>query len=145
MKAISATPGVARSNLFEQLRRPIRIHEGSVIVAASNQRWASDGLEIPCWNGEVVRIAFAIDTYDREIITWVATQGGGISGGMIRDMMLDCVERRFNALRAPFPVQWLADNDSAYTVAETTDFAVTQRATAFARPSSKTCNATMPA
>ena len=104
-------------------RRPIRAHEGNVVAAASNQRWASDGLEIPCWNGEVVRIAFAIDTHGREIITWVATHGGGISGEMIRDMMLDCVERRFNALRAPLPVQWLADNGSAYTAAETTDFA----------------------
>jgi transposase InsO family protein len=71
----------------------------------------------------VVRIAFAIDTHDREIITWVATHGSGISGEMIRDMMLDCVERRFNALRAPHLVQWLADNGSAYTAAKTTDFA----------------------
>ena len=37
--------------------------------------------------------------------------------------MLDCVERRFDAIRAPQPVQWLADNGSAYTAAETTDFA----------------------
>jgi transposase InsO family protein len=59
----------------------------------------------------------------REIIAWVATSGGGISGEMIRDMMLDCVERRFDAIRAPQPVQWLADNGSAYTAAETTDFA----------------------
>ncbi len=60
---------------------------------------------------------------DREIIAWVATSGGGISDEMIRDMMLDCVERRFDAIRAPQPVQWLADNGSAYTAAETTDFA----------------------
>lgn len=104
-------------------RRPIRAHEGTVVAPASNQRWASDGLEISCWNGEVVRVAFAIDTHDREIIAWVATSGGGISGEMIRDMMLDCVERRFDAIRAPQPVQWLADNGSAYTAAETTDFA----------------------
>lgn len=104
-------------------RRPIRTHEGTVVAPASNQRWASDGLEISCWNGEVVRVAFAIDTHDREIIAWVATSGGGISGEMIRDMMLDCVERRFDAIRAPQPVQWLADNGSAYTAAETTDFA----------------------
>lgn len=77
-------------------RRPIRAHEGTVIAPASNQRWASDGLEISCWNGEVVRVAFAIDTHDREIIAWIATSGGGISGEMIRDMMLDCVERRFD-------------------------------------------------
>ncbi|WP_157985967.1 IS3 family transposase [Teichococcus vastitatis] len=99
-------------------RRPVRAHEGTVIAPASNQRWASDGLEIPCWNGGAVRLAFAIDTHDREIIAWVATSGGGISGEMIRDMVerirsTDCVERRFDAIRAPQPVQWLADNGSA--------------------------------
>lgn len=104
-------------------RRVIRAHEGVVIAPASNQRWASDGFEIPCWNGEVVRIAFAIDTHDREIMAWVATSGGGISGEMIRDLMLDCVERRFDALRAPHQVQWLADNGSPYTAAETIEFA----------------------
>ncbi len=40
-------------------------------------------------------------------------------------MMLDCVERRFDTLRAPQPVQWLADNGSAYTAGETIDFAGT--------------------
>ncbi len=48
--------------------RPVRAHEGRVIAMASNQRWSSDGLEINCWNGEVVRLVFAIDTCDREII-----------------------------------------------------------------------------
>ncbi len=105
-------------------RRAIGAHEGTVVAAASNQRWASDSFEIPCWNGEVVRVAFAIDTHDREVMAWVGTSGGGISGEMIRDMMLDCVERRFEALRAPHPVQWLADNGSAYTASETTNFAV---------------------
>jgi transposase InsO family protein len=68
-------------------RRPIRAHEGSVIALASNQRWSSDVLEISCWNGEVVRVAFAIDTCDREIIAWQASTGG-ISGEMVRDLML---------------------------------------------------------
>ena len=104
-------------------RRVIRAHEGIVIAPASNQRWASDGFEISCWNGEVVRIAFAIDTHDREIMAWIATSGGGISGEMIRDLMLDCVERRFDALQAPHQVQWLADNGSPYTAAETIEFA----------------------
>ena len=104
-------------------RRPIRAHEGTVVAPASNRRWASDGFEIPCWNGEVVRVAFAIDTHDREVMAWVATIGAGISGEMVRDMMPECVERRFDAVRAPQPVQWLADNGSAYTAAETVDFA----------------------
>lgn len=93
--------------------RPVRAHEGRVIAPASNLRWSSDGLEISCWNGEVVRVIFAIDTHDREIIAWQASTGG-ISGEMVRDLMLACVERRFSALRAPHPVQWLADNGSAY-------------------------------
>jgi transposase InsO family protein len=71
----------------------------------------------------VVRVACAIDTHDREIISWVATSGGGISGEMIRDLMLDCVERRFDGLRAPHQVQWLADNGSPYAAAETIEFA----------------------
>jgi transposase InsO family protein len=104
-------------------RRIGRAHEGTVVAPASNQRWASDGLAIRCWNGETVHAAFAIDTHDREIISWVATAGGGISGEMVRDMMLDCVERRFGGLRAPHPLQWLADNGSPYTAGETIDFA----------------------
>lgn len=102
--------------------RPVRAHEGSVISLASNQRWSSDTLEIACWNGEVVRVAFAIDTCDREIIAWHATTGG-ISGEIVRDLMLACVERRFAAIQAPYPVQWLADNGSAYTATETLEFA----------------------
>src|SRR6201986_1550688 len=102
--------------------RPVRAHEGSVIALASNQRWSSDVLEVGCWNGEVVRVAFAIDTCDREIIAWHATTGG-ISGEMVRDLMLACVERRFGATRTTHPVQWLADNGSAYTARETLEFA----------------------
>lgn len=104
-------------------RRPARPHDGTVATPASNQRWASDAFEIPCWNGEVVRIAFAIDTHDREIIAWIATSDSGISGEMVRNLMLDCIERRFNTIQAPHPVQWLADRGSAYTATETVHFA----------------------
>jgi len=102
-----------------------------------------------------VRVAFAIDTHDREIMAWVGTYNGGISGEMIRNMMLDCIEGRFDALRAPRPVQWLADNGPAYTAGETTDFAVAltsrrasrpfeaQRATGSARRSRRPLSATM--
>jgi putative transposase len=105
-------------------RRHVLAHEGSVVAAASNQRWPPDGLEIPCWNGEVVHISFAIDTLHHEIIIWVATQGCSTSGKMIRDMTLDYVERRFNAVCAPQPAQWLGDIGSAYTAAaDPIDFA----------------------
>jgi putative transposase len=29
----------------------------------------SDALEFTCWNGEVVRVAFALDCHDREAIS----------------------------------------------------------------------------
>ena len=133
----------------------MRAHEGSVIALASNQRWSSDGLEIGCWNGEMVRVAFAIDTCDREIIAWHASTGG-ISGEMVRDLMLTCVERRFDAIRAPYPVQWLADNGSAYAARRHWSSpprwaswpalrpSAVPKATALAKPSSKPSNVTMP-
>ena len=42
---------------------------------------------------------------------------------MVRNLMLACVEARFGTCRAPHPVQWLADNGSAYAARDTLDFA----------------------
>jgi transposase InsO family protein len=54
-------------------------------------------------------------------MAWVATSSGGISGEMIRDMMLTCVTGRFGDVRAPHPVRWSADNGSPYTAKDTID------------------------
>ena len=78
-------------------RRTGRVHDGKVVVMRSNLRWCSDGFEIACWNGEIIRIAFIIDAHDREIIAWHAVVGSGISGSMVRDMMLEAVESRFGS------------------------------------------------
>ena len=43
---------------------------------------------------------------DREVISWVATTAG-ISGEMIRDMMVHCVEQRFGDMPGPHGEQWL--------------------------------------
>lgn len=67
-------------------------------------------------------MAFALDCCDREVISWTASTRG-VSGEMIRDLMLDCVERRFGTSRAPHSVQWLSDNGSCYTARETVEFA----------------------
>ena len=104
-------------------RREGRLHNGKVMVMCSNLRWCSDGLEFTCWNGDVVRMAFIIDAFDREIITWAAVCGAGISGSDVRDMMLDAVEKRFGAVRAPHPIEHLSDNGSPYTAKQTRDFA----------------------
>lgn len=91
------------------------------MVMRSNLRWCSDGLEFTCWNGEVIRLAFIIDAFDREIIAWTAVANAGISGSDVRDMMLEAVEK---VQRDPSPAchrtsrQW-----SAYTARDTRLFA----------------------
>ncbi len=104
-------------------RRNGRLHDGKVVVMRSNLRWCSDGFEIDCWNGEIVRLAFAIDAHDREVPAWRAVAGAGISGSMVRDLMLETVEKRFGGLQTPHAVEWLSDNGSPYTAHETINFA----------------------
>jgi putative transposase len=104
-------------------RRRAREHDGQVATIRSNCRWCSDALEFTCWNGEVVRVAFALDCHDREAISWVATTAG-ISGEMIRDMMVRSVEQRFGAIRAPHSVQWLSDNGSIFAAHRTIEIAL---------------------
>jgi putative transposase len=104
-------------------RRRAREHDGQVATIRSNTRWCSDTLEFTCWNGEVVRLAFALDCHDREAISWVATTAG-ISGEMIRDMMVRCVEQRFGTIRAQHPVQWLSDNGSIFAAHKTIEIAL---------------------
>ena len=102
---------------------PGRAHDGQIITIRPNLRWTSDGLEIACWNGEVVRVAFALDTCDREAMAWSATTSG-ISGEMIRDLMIESVEKRFGTTKVQNPIQWLSDNGSCYRANETIDFAI---------------------
>ena len=93
------------------------------MVMRSSLRWCSDGLEIACWNGEKVRAAFIIDAFDREIISAKAVINEGVSGSMIRDLLLQAVEDRFQALQSPWEVEILTDNGSCYTALETRLFA----------------------
>jgi hypothetical protein len=90
-----------------------RAHDGQIITIRLNLRWTSDGFEIACWDGRAVRVAFALDTCDRDVIAWCASTSG-ISGEMIRDMMLEAEEKRFGGSSTPKPIQWLSDNGSCY-------------------------------
>lgn len=104
-------------------RRPGRTHDGVVVALRSNVRWCSDHLEIHARNREVVRVLFVIDACDREIIAWSAVANAGVSGEMVRDLMVAAVERRFGATKTPHPVEWLSDNGSAYIAKDTADMA----------------------
>ena len=55
----------------------------------------------------------------------LAVANAGISGSMVRDMMLEAVESRFAAIQAPHALEWLTDNGSVYTAHETRASATT--------------------
>jgi len=102
-------------------KRINRVHDVIVRTLRSNTRWCSDGFEIHAWNGEIVRVAFALEC-DREIMAWSASTAG-VTGEMVRDMMLIAVESRFGSYCAANRVEWLSDNGSCYTATETIAFA----------------------
>ncbi len=62
-------------------RRTGRAHRGRIQRDVSNQRWCSDGLEIACWNGELVQLAFALDCHDREALAHVAVPRDLLANG----------------------------------------------------------------
>lgn len=98
-----------------------RAHEGKIAVSESDTRWCSDGFEIPCLNGEKVRVAFSLDCCDRDILAYVATTTG-ITGHMIRDLMVLSLEARFPQGIPRQNIEWLTDNGSCYVDKETTRF-----------------------
>lgn len=53
-----------------------RSHDGKIGVARSNTRWCSDAFDTACDNAERVRVAFALDCCDREVMSWVVTTVG---------------------------------------------------------------------
>src|SRR5437764_127199 len=104
--------------------RPLdtRSHDGRIAVSESNRRWCSDGFEIACDNRERVRIAFALDCCDREAMSWVATTGG-ITGDLVRDLMVEAIETRFGDRVPAQTIEWLSDNGSPYIARDTRSFA----------------------
>jgi transposase InsO family protein len=69
-----------------------------------------------------VRVAFALDCYDREVMSFIATTKG-IDAGLAGDLM-QAVKNRFGTKAAPTkPIEWLTGNGSCYTAAEKRSFA----------------------
>jgi putative transposase len=97
-------------------RRHGRPHLGQVQQPVSNQRWCSDIFLIPCWSGEVLSVAFAIDCHDREVFAWTASPRP-LNGGDIRTLMDKALWARFGetVVTAPHAIQWLSDNGPQYT------------------------------
>ena len=79
-----------------------RPHLGQIQQPTSNQRWCSDVFWIPCWSGEVVSVAFAIDSHDREVPAFVASPRP-LTGADIRRLMDRTLWARFGAGTQPIP------------------------------------------
>ena len=105
-------------------RRHGRPHLGQIQQAVSNQRWCSDVFLIPCWSGEVLSVAFAIDCHDREVPAYVASPRS-LTGADIRTLMDRMLWARFGeaTLKVPHAIQWLSDNGPQYTATATVLYA----------------------
>jgi len=85
----------------------------------SNTRWCADRFEFRCDDGAPLRVIFALDCCEREAMS-CATTTRGHTGDMVRDVMLQAVERRFGSTRkADKEIEWVSDNDSCYITDET--------------------------
>lgn len=102
----------------------LRDHQktGEIITLHSNTRWCSDGLEIKCFNGEKVYVAFALDCHDREAISYVASKMPLLATD-VQNLMIEAVGKRFEAGKTLRSIQWLSDRGSIYRSKETKDLA----------------------
>jgi transposase InsO family protein len=53
------------------------------------------------------------------MLAWHAVTGAGANGSIVRDLMLEAVELRFDTIQKLYAVEWLSDNGSAFTARET--------------------------
>ena len=91
-----------------------REHTGVIMTMFPNLRWCSDGMEIRCYNGDKVFVAFALDCCDREAFSYVARTEPLLADD-IELLMVQAVETRFGKhLRCPREIQWLSDRGSIY-------------------------------
>ena len=100
----------------------VREHEktGKIITLFSNTRWCSDGLEIKCFNGEKVYVAFTLDCHDRENIGCVGSKEPLLATG-IQELIIKSVESRFSNLKTDREIQFLSDRGSIYRAQETVE------------------------
>jgi transposase InsO family protein len=99
--------------------KPERKHEGKVITLRSNTRWCSDALQIRCWDGQKIEMAFVMDTCDRAILSYVAIIGH-LNAKDIQNMLVLSLEKRFpKRIQLPHTIEWLTDNGKIFTADET--------------------------
>lgn len=80
--------------LHDKPSRPQWEHKGRISVKESDQCWCSDGFEFGCDDGEKVRVTFALDCCDREVIDWAASTRS-YDKAIVQDVILGAIEKRF--------------------------------------------------
>jgi len=112
--------GLVLPRIQQKAKRP---HEGRIITLQSDTRYCSDIMEIHCWSGEEVHIAFSLDCHDREAIAYVA-KPKDLNHEDIMKLMDETVVHRFgpSSETLPHPIEWLSDNGPQYTAKETEDY-----------------------
>ena len=102
------------------ISKPKRLHLGTVMTLQSNLRWCRDILEIRCWNGEKVFVAFALECHDREILSFIAEKRPLFHGDIIK-LMDQAVTSRFGEYieKLPQKIQWLTDQGPQYKAIQT--------------------------
>jgi putative transposase len=99
--------------------KPERKHEGKVITLRSNTRWCSNALQIRCWDGQKIEMAFVMDTCDRAILSYDAIIGH-LNAKDIQNMLVLSLEKRFpKRIQLPHTIEWLTDNGKIFTADET--------------------------
>ena len=93
VQRIMQMTGLSLPQIMPEQKRP---HTGVIMTLFPNLRWCSDGLEIRCFNGEKVFVAFALDCCDREAFAYVARSKPLVADD-IEELMITAVEKRFGA------------------------------------------------
>lgn len=70
-----------------------RKQEGTGEVKEGDTRWCFYGMELSCDNGERVKVEFALDCCDREIVSLLETTKGIVTG-LVDDFILNAMEKR---------------------------------------------------
>lgn len=110
------------NGLMLKKNKTLRTHEktGKIITLFSNTRWCSDGLEIKCFNGEKVYVAFTLDCHDRECLSYVGSNKPLVATD-IQNLMIKSVDSRFKNLKTNRPIQFLSDRGSIYRAKDTVE------------------------
>lgn len=113
-----------RLTLAKRRVRDEREHTGKVMTIASNVRWCTDILQINCWSGEKVFVAFSLDCHDREAMNYVA-YARPLTHRDIIELIDGTVVSRFGEWveKLERPIQWLSDQGPQYIAHETKFYA----------------------